>query len=78
MRTNSKDLVDVRPSFGVLANQTGNDSVATLNIKYLGSLEALQKMKLQISWVWDQAVRQEKLSHGEFSELYGSFKLKLG
>lgn len=47
-----KELIDVRPSFGVILKNAQDDDIATMNIKYLGDLENLKKMKLQLSWVW--------------------------
>jgi hypothetical protein len=52
VRTNLKDLIDVRPSFGVILKNVEEDGIATMNIKYLGDLDYLKKMKLQLSWVW--------------------------
>jgi hypothetical protein len=42
-----KDLVDVRPSFGLVPAQ----ALLTLNIKYSGLPEQLEKAKLLINWV---------------------------
>ena len=59
-------MIDVRPSFGVLCNKQEEDtdnSVASMQIKYLGNPELLKKMKLQVSWVWGQGLPAKKLSH---------------
>jgi hypothetical protein len=63
VRSNSKDSIDVRPSFGVLTSRNGDDSIATMNIKYLGTPSILKKMKLQVSWVWGEGIPERKLTH---------------
>jgi len=65
-------MVDVRPSFGLLHSQDDDNTVASMQIKYLGSMELIPKMKLQVSWVWGEGIPQKKLSHTEFSQLYAS------
>ena len=71
-------MVDVRPSFGLLHSQNDDNTVASMQIKYLGSMELIPKMKLQVSWVWGEGIPQKKLSHTEFSQLYASLKEKIG
>jgi hypothetical protein len=50
VKTNLKDLVDVRPSFGVLLPQSDR-ATAALNVKYTGSAQNIDKAKLMISWI---------------------------
>ena len=71
-------MVDVRPSFGYLHNQNEENAVASMQIKFLGNVETLRKMKLQVSWVWGEGPPQKKLSHTEFSEQYAILKEKIG
>ena len=78
VRTNSKDMVDVRPSFGLLSSRTPEDVIASMQVKYMGSPESLKKMKLQISWVWGEGIPERKLTHSEFSEMYANLKEKIG
>ena len=63
IRTNSKDAVDARPSFGLLTSKGGDDSIGSMNIRYLGRVESIKKMKLQISWVWGEGIPEKKLTH---------------
>ena len=42
----------MRPAFGVISQNFENDCIATMNIRYLGEVQELKKMKLQFSWVW--------------------------
>jgi len=37
VRTNSKDMVDVRPSFGVLSSRNADEAMASMQIKYMGN-----------------------------------------
>lgn len=39
IRTNSHNLMDVRPSFGILRANSEDASIASLKIKYTGSLD---------------------------------------
>lgn len=66
--------MEVRPSFGVLRANSEEESIASLNIKYSGSVDDVTKMKIQVSWVWGDNVPQKKLGHNEFNELYKAFK----
>jgi hypothetical protein len=45
------NYVDVRPSFGVLLDNDAKKSIASLQIKYSGGLEEVEKGKLQINWI---------------------------
>ena len=49
-----------------------------MQVKYMGSPEALKKMKLQVSWVWGEGIPERKLTHNEFSEMYANLKEKIG
>ena len=71
-------MVDVRPSFGVLSSRTSEDAIASMQVKYMGSVESLKKMKLQISWVWGEGIPEKKMTHTEFSEMYANLKEKIG
>lgn len=60
-------MVDVRPSFGVLSSRNAGEAIASMQLKYMGTPEALKKIKLQVSWVWGEGLPEKKLTHAEFS-----------